>query len=892
MPFRNAIYGVLITGSMIFGLSSCSVEKNTSLTRNYHNLTSHYNIYFNGNESYKRGIDKARDAAKMDYNHTLPVFLFEDETVNSTVQGDMKRAIDKATKVITFHSITAKPKVKEGNQSPKDKAFFEQNEYNKWVDDSYLLMGKAYMFQGEYFLAAETFKHIMVTFPKEDIRFLALTWLARAYLMIDESREAERILSALGDEYAFPEDYLVAYHTTFAQLLIKNEEYAPAAENLELALGQKGIDKEDKIRYTYILAQLYEKTGQNELALEKYKRVTRYNPTYEMAFNARVSMAEVYEAGSASSEDLKKLLNKMLRDSKNREYKDQIYFALGNIAMEEGDREKAIEYYQLSVSTSFQNRYQKGFSSLTLAEMYYEEPDYLLSAAYYDSAVTFLNKDYPGYSGLQNLSASLSGLVYNVSVYELEDSVQMLAALPEESRLAIIDGIIEQVRKEEEEARLAEQQAMQDMAFNQTMMYNNNRTGSQGGQQGGQWYFYNLNAKSFGQPEFRMKWGERKLEDNWRRKNKQSLSGAAGGASAEGDSINGGNGTPIFDNKSREYYLANIPLNDSSMEQSDIRLEEALFNMGIIYKEKLLDYDESINTFTELLERYPDTRFGPSTHYYLYQLYNNVQNHSQANYHSAQLSNRYPESHYAMLLNNPNYLQELEEKEMRVVRYYEGVFQMYKQEDHAGVIAAADSGIVMFENDPLIPKFKYIKALSVGALMGKEEMKVELDSLIAQHAQSEESLQAREIIAYMFVEFPEIEEAAQAQEAEVIYTMSDSVQEHYFLIALHSDEDVNQVNFNLLNYNLDNYNQYDLTIERVGLDDSYNMLAVKTFISADGTMRYLEAMEENRDVILEDIPGTKYDFMIITLDNFDVLVSEKEYKPYKLFYQKYYLEQE
>jgi tetratricopeptide (TPR) repeat protein len=866
------------------------VEKNTSLTRNYHNLVSHYNIYFNGSESFNRGIVKAQDAVQMDYNNILPVFLYEDESVNSAVQGDMKRAIDKSTKVITFHSITAKPKVKEGNQSAKDKAFYEQNEYNKWVDDSYMLMGKAYMYQGEYFLAAETFKHVLVTFPKQDIRFLAMTWLARAYLMIDESREAERILSSLGDEYAFPEDYLEDYHSTLTQLHIRNESHEAAAENLEIALLQKGIDKEDKIRYTYILAQLYEETGQNELALERYKRVTRYNPTYEMAFNARVSMAEVYEAGSASSEDLKKLLNKMLRDSKNREYRDQIYFALGNIAMEEGDREQAIEYYQLSVSTSVQNRYQKGFSSLTLAEMYYEEPDYLLSAAYYDSAVTFLNREYPGYSGLQNLSASLGGLVYNVSVYELEDSVQMLAALPEASRLAIIDGIIEQVRKEEEEARLAEQQAMQDMAFNQSMM-TNNPGGGQAGQQGGQWYFYNLAAKSSGQPQFRMKWGERTLEDNWRRKNKQSLAGAAGGT-AEGDSINGGDGTPIFDNKSREFYLVNIPLNDSSMEQSDLRLEEALFNMGNIYKEKLLDYDEAISSFTELLERYPDSQYASSAHYYLYQLYNNVQNPSQASYHEAQLSNRYPESHYAMLLNNPNYLQELEEEEMKVVRYYEGVFEMYQQENHAAVIAAADSGIAQFEDDPLIPKFKYIKALSVGALIGREEMKVELDSLIAQHAESEESLQAQEIIAYMFVEFPEIKEAAQAQEAEVIYTYSDSVQEHYVLIALHTEEDVNQVNFNLLNYNLDNYNQYDLSLQRVNLEDSYNMLAVKTFINADGANRYLEVLKENLGEILGDIAPGRYRLMIIGMKNFDVLVAEQQHNPYYLFYQKYYLEQE
>ena len=307
------------------------MEKNTSLTRNYHDLTSHYNVYFNGLESYKRGIEKANSSVQNDYNHILDLFLFENESVHSTVSSDMKRAIDKATKVITVHSITAKPKVKEGNQSASERAFYEKNEYNKWVDDSYLLMGKAYMYQGEFFLASETFKHIMVTFPEEDVHYLAMIWLSRAYIMIDEEREAERILISLADKDDLPDGYLRAFYTTWAQLHLKNQEYGPAAEQLEKAMEQKGNSKVDKIRYTYILAQLYEAAGQKNLALDRFRKVTKYNPPYEMAFNARVSMAEVYESGQANSGDLKKLLGKMLKDSKNVEYKDQIYFALGNI---------------------------------------------------------------------------------------------------------------------------------------------------------------------------------------------------------------------------------------------------------------------------------------------------------------------------------------------------------------------------------------------------------------------------------------------------------------------------------------------------------------------------------------------------------------------------------
>jgi len=888
--FRNAIYKVII--ALLFcGVVSCNVKKNTSLSRNFHNLTSHYNVYFNGYESYKRGVDKARISIKNDYNRILDLFLYEDESVNSVVSGDMKRAIDKATKVITFHSITAKPKVKEGNQSAKDKAFYEKNEYNKWVDDSYMLMGMAYMYQGEFFLAVETFKHVLVTFPDEEIRFLAMIWLARAYIMIEEMREADRILMVLADESAFPEDYLEVFHTTRSQYYLKMEAYAGAAEHLELAMGQKGVEKEQKIRYSYILAQLYEETGENNLALENYKQVTRYNPPYEMAFNARVSMAEVFESGSANSEDLKKLLRKMLRDSKNKEFKDQIYFALGNIAFEEGDKEQAIEYYQLSVSSSLQNQYQKGYSSLTLAEIYYEEPEYILSAAYYDSAVSFLDKDYPGYAGLSKLSASLNGLVYNVGIYELEDSVQMLAGLPEEERLAIIDGIIEDVRKAEEEARLVEQQTMQDMAFNQSMMYNNKTSGGTGGQQGGQWYFYNLNAKSFGQPEFRMKWGERNLEDNWRRKNKQSLSELTGEVGAEGDSLNDG-GTVIFDNKSREYYLVNVPLTDSAMEQSDLKLENALFNVGIIYKENLLDYQESITSFEELLSRYPDGRYPAPAMYHLHDLNNTLQKPETASFYKARLLAKYPESHYSKLLNNPNYIQELEAEEQKVVRIYEQVYEKYSRKDYIAVIADADGAIEQFTGDPLIPKFKYIKALSAGAISGKEMMKTELDSLIAQHPSTEESNLAQEIIDYMYVAFPVIKEADQAREAEEIYTVFDLEQEHHFLIALLPGENVNQVSFDLLNYNLDHFNQYDLNIENVEMENSNNLLIVSTFTNAEGAERYLQVIEENHVEILADIPSSQYRMMIISLDNYEILLEQKAYVPYYLFYKKHYLNEE
>ena len=475
----------------------------------------------------------------------------------------------------------------------------------------------------------------------------------------------------------------------------------------------------------------------------------------------------------------------------------------------------------------------------------------------------------------------------------MEDSLQVLAGLPEDQRLAVIDGIIEEVRQAEEEARLAEQQAMQDMAFNQSMMYDN-QSSSQTSQAGGQWYFYNLNAKSFGLPEFRMKWGERKLEDNWRRKNKQTLSSMNPGLSVEGDSIEGGNGTPIFDNKSREFYLASIPLNDSSMEVSNRRLEEALFSMGVIYKENLLDYQEAIDAFEELLDRFPfpEGKYNDRALYYLYELYNTTQKEALSQKQKAQLISQYPNSHYTMLLTNPNYIKELEEEEMKVVRLYEGIFSKYKSEDYEGVIADVDHAMIQYPDDPLVAKFMYIKALSLGALIGKEEMKTEFDSLISKHPGTEESLQAQEIIDYMYVAFPVIKEADEARVAEEIYSIYDPGQEHYFLLALQTGENVNQVSFDLLNYNLDNFNAYNLEIERLELKDGYHMIVVQAFTNAEGASRYLELIRENRSQILAGVSDSNFRMMIISSDNYATLSGEKVQNPYYLFYLKHYLNQE
>jgi len=868
---------------------SCSTTKNTATVRAFHNLTSRYNIYFNGNESFKQGVGRAEESIQNDFTTILPLFYYEDESVQQSVSPQMKRAIDKATKVVTFHSITAKPKVRGDRQTDEQKAFYDKNEFNKWVDDSYMLMGKSYMYQGEFFLAAEAFKHVIRTFPEEESRHLARTWLARAYTVTDQFDEADKILVSLKDVEEFPDEYLDTYYTTLADYHIHLEEYDKAAEYLEQALKTRP-KKVQRIRYTYILAQLHQEAGNSEEAIRNFRKVVRMNPPYVMAFNAKVNMAEAYQAGVSGSDEIKKLLNKMLKDSKNKEYLDQIYFALGNIAMEEGEREKAIEYYHKSVSASVQNKHQKGESCLTLAEIYYEEPVYTLSAAYYDTAVNLLDASYPNYSRLQQRSFSLNRLSGNIETYELQDSLQRLAALPEAERVEIIDGIIEEVQRQEEEERRRQQEAMQDLAYSRMGSVTNSGLSNTQQSAGGKWYFYNVSLKSFGQPEFRMKWGDRELEDNWRRSNKQSVTALLQETMMESDSVAGEDGQPILDNKTREFYLKDIPLSDSAMVISDNLLNNALYNAGKIYKDELFDYDEAVVAFKKLVDRTQDADLVVPAYYYLHEISSLRQNFSEAATYKYIISSDYPESHYAKLLNNPNYLSELEAEEQKADRAYERIYQLYKDGRFNEVIRRYAQGKEeLSERKDLMMRLDYLKAMSVGALRGKEQMKTELDSLIAWYPGTDIAAEAQEVIDYMYVAFPVIRQTDQVKEAEEIY-LYEPGKKHFFAIALKKDQDVNQVNFNLINYNLDNFPNYDLTTEMKGIDAEYNLIIVRGLADLDAVNRYATRVREDYSVVLGEIPVSGYTICTISEMNLTTLTSRKEMVPYLLFYSKHYTE--
>ena len=307
-----------------------------------------------------------------------------------------------------------------------------------------------------------------------------------------------------------------------------------------------------------------------------------------MAFQAKINLAKSYDVNSGDRQQITKILTKMLKDDKNIDYKDQIYYALADVALRDHDTAAAINYFRLSVSSSVKNNYQRATSALTLADLYFAEPEYENAQAYYDTAMMTIPKDYPKYAEIEKKTKVLTDLVVNLITIQHEDSLQRIVNMSETDRNAVIDKLIKAY--DEEQQRLAEQKKLEDQLTLQEQAISGAGQGNQGMPVGGKWYFYNQQTKDYGFAEFVKKWGRRKLEDLWSISDKQAISFGneetqISADSTDNDSVVEAENNPM----NREYYLKNLPFSDSSLEISNNKILEAYFKAAKVYKDGLND---------------------------------------------------------------------------------------------------------------------------------------------------------------------------------------------------------------------------------------------------------------------------------------------------------------
>ncbi|MDE5586408.1 MAG: tetratricopeptide repeat protein, partial [Muribaculaceae bacterium] len=514
---------VLLVAALLM-LAACGTKKNTAVSRNWQAFNTRYNVYFNGNEHYKETLKKMEEGYEDDFTRMLlthPADARADETMPRPT-GDFKRTIEKMQKAIQLHSIKKKPPKKSG--SAKEKEFRARDEFNPFLHNAWLMLGKGQYFNGDFMGAAATFMYISRHFTwLPEVVTEAMLWQARSYAALDWTYEAENILVKIKEKDLTSKRLRHLYDLVEASYLIKAGRYGEAIPFLrQAAASSSGVQKN---RLYFLLGQACRQTGDDTGAYEAFRKAgSGFSTPYRLKFNARIKQSEVYRGNDISKEVA--ALKSMTRYQRNIDYLDQIYYAIGNLYLSRKDTAAAKANYALAVEKSTRNGVDKAMASLALGSIYFDEREYTQAQPCYSEAVPQLPQNYPDYKQVKLRSDVLDQLAVYAGNVELQDSLLAIAALPEEKRQEWADEQVERLKKQEKEA--AEEAAREEAMANRPQ--GNSPIDQQAGAVGMQfnadksWYFYNNTTKSAVKTEFQRRWGARKLEDDWRRRNKTSFS--------------------------------------------------------------------------------------------------------------------------------------------------------------------------------------------------------------------------------------------------------------------------------------------------------------------------------------------------------------------------------
>lgn len=714
-------------------LAGCSTRKNTAASRNYNAFITRYNIYYNGDTHYQETLKKMEEAYEDDYSRLVLMHPVEAKADKEAPQpaGNFDRSIEKGQKAIQLRSIKKRPAKKPGRSGDAAyQAWLKRDEYNPFLHNAWMMMGRSQYFNGDFAGAASTFFYITHHFTwLPQVVTEAKLWQARCYVAQDWLYEAELILNRIKPESLDTPALRGLYAFVKADMLVRAGRYEEAVEPLREAIAAASGAQRTRLRF--LLGQVLERLGRRKEAYEAYAKAgASSSASYRTKFNARIKQSEVFDGADIKAEVA--ALRRMARLDRNKPYLDQIYYAIGNLYLSRADTARAIENYVLAAEKSTRNGIDKAISQLRLGQLYFARRQYGKAQPCYAEAVPQLPHNFPGYEQIKRRSDVLDELaVYSQNV-ELQDSLLRLSAMTPEERLKVVEGIIAELKqrekKEAEEARRAEYEA--DVAArgdnaagsaNAPNAFNLNTDNS--------WYFYNTTAKQAGRTEFQKRWGSRKLEDDWRRRNKNSFSNAewdAADSSADEntedsdstatdapDTPDENDAAAASDPHNPEYYLRQIPSTDAEKAVCHEIIQEGLYNMGVILKDKLDDYPAARAEWDRLLRDYPDNIYRLDVYYNMYLMYARRGPESEAEHWRRLVIDDFPESTYGVALRDPAYLDNLRNMDRRQQELYDATLEAYMNNDNAAVHAARAEMQERYPLSPVMPKFMFLDALAM-----------------------------------------------------------------------------------------------------------------------------------------------------------------------------------
>lgn len=893
-------------------VTACSTQKAKWSNVFYHNTTAHYNVWWNGNESLKRGIEKlSQNDGADDYTQILPVYKMGNKTVATSVYPDMDRAIEKGIKGIKQHSI-----------------FVGGKEHVEYVKECYLLTAYANFYKYDVVATENTCQMIASQFAGTRIGDEGELLLARCMTMDGRYSDAESRLDELAADLLkgnFSKQLQEELYLAQVECLLPQQKYKKAVDYIKSAV-EVSHNRKTKARLYFIMAQIYQKLDKRPTATKYYSKVLDYSPDYVMEFNARINIASCADLEHSDLAKLEKLLNKMLDDRKNVEYRDQVYYAMGEMYLGMKENKKACDSYKKSVAVSTVNKAQKAKSALRLADLLYDTfEDYDASQTYYDTAMAIIAPDYPNYYDIRQRYSTLTSLVQHTRLVERNDSLIAVADLPTAEREALIKKKIadlKQKEKEEKERQLIEQFAADSKAQTNTLQ--------------GDWYFYNANTVQKGKETFKQRWGMRALEDYWFLEKKgllgmgMMIAGLNGDDDTDDEAEEGSENDTVAlqpkkgdnpdDPHNRAYYMKELPKSVEERDSMHMLTADALLSAGYIYYEGIKNTPRALDCYLRLANDYTEYPDVVQAFYQLYMIYDKQGNTPSANYYREMVMRGFPDSDYANMLRDSEYYKEILKREQRIMDDYADVYTSYRRRRYIEVLEAVAVAEQQYEGMAMLAKFRYWQGLALARLDRNDEAIATFQSIVGSRPASDTIVPlSQAMITYLRgdndvadkeashgVDDQKIqavdEQFAQGREGSTIAPQEEEQlpaeaqmfrykekREHYVVIVV-NDKNIKatELQYRISDFNSEFYSNSGYKVSTMMFTDSTQLITIHRYVDANEAMSYWQHLQQDTSP-LRKYKAADYTAFPISTQNYNTFYARKNVEAYQLFFKRYYL---
>ena len=905
----------MIVVAIIIAATGCSTQKNTAKTRFWHSFKARYNTYYNGSLAYIDGSLEKENGNKDNFTEIIPLYTVANKQSRELGKSNFDRAIEKSQKTIKLHSIKRRPEwTKKRRKTEKDIEWLSRREYNPFLWRAWMLMGRSQFHKGAFDEAASTFAYMGRLYHTQPAIYAkSRAWLAKCYIEEGWIYDAEDVIRGM-ERDSIHWSARKEWDYTYADYYIHIGDYKKAIPHLRQVIRHE-MRRKQRAREWYLMGQLHAALGNRPEAMKAFRHVLRQNPPYEVEFNARIAMTEVMADSQA-----KKMIGRLKRmaaSDKNKDFLDQVYYAIGNIHMARRDTTQAITAYERGVAKATRTGIEKGVLLLRLGDIYWDMERYSDAQRCYGEAIGLLDKERKDYEQLSNRSKVLDQLVPYTDAVHLQDSLQSLARMSEADRNAAIDRTIAELKRKEREERRKqqEQEAQETISKNGgNNMAQQRPNAAQQNQQNknAQWYFYNPMAVSQGKTAFQKQWGKRENVDNWQRVNKTVVAMAGeeqemsqhqldsiARAEAVADSLAQIADSAQNDPHRREYYLAQIPFTQEQMEASNKTIEDGLYNSGVIFKDKLDNLTLSEKQLRRLVDNYPDYEGTADAFYHLYLLYMRKHEPRTADEYVERLKQQYPDNEWTTLLSDQHYVENARFGIAIEDSLYAATYDAFKASRYSDVTANVEISNRRYPLGANRDKFIFIGGLGKLNEGDAEGCIADMKTVVEKYPQSGVAQIAGMIVKGVDegrrLHGGKFDLAAMWDRRTVVLRDSDStaVQElstdrnaaFVYTIVYNPDSlNENRLMFELARYNFTSYlvRNFDINIEEA---DGLRRITISGFRNYDEALQY--ARQLHTQAAVTRLVG-KNRSLIVSETNLPLLGRQFSYADYDKFYAKHF----